>query len=85
MKFALCFTNFGPYHLARLRALATRLSNSRRSLDRLRSRRRPSKSIPGARAAPTNRSSGSPSFPTAHSETILPGDCRSSHSRSTRS
>jgi 1,2-diacylglycerol 3-alpha-glucosyltransferase len=26
MKFALCFTNFGPYHLARLRALAVRLS-----------------------------------------------------------
>ena len=26
MKFALCFTNFGPYHLARLRALASRLS-----------------------------------------------------------
>jgi 1,2-diacylglycerol 3-alpha-glucosyltransferase len=26
MKFALCFTNFGPYHLARLRALATRLN-----------------------------------------------------------
>jgi 1,2-diacylglycerol 3-alpha-glucosyltransferase len=25
MKFALCFTNFGPYHLARLRALATQL------------------------------------------------------------
>ena len=26
MKFAVCFTNFGPYHLARLRALAARLS-----------------------------------------------------------
>jgi glycosyltransferase involved in cell wall biosynthesis len=26
MKFALCFTNFGPYHLARLRALAAELS-----------------------------------------------------------
>jgi 1,2-diacylglycerol 3-alpha-glucosyltransferase len=26
MKFALCVTNFGPYHLARLRALAGRLS-----------------------------------------------------------
>ena len=26
MKFALCFTNFGPYHLARLRALASRLT-----------------------------------------------------------
>ena len=25
MIFAVCFTNFGPYHLARLRALATRL------------------------------------------------------------
>ena len=25
MKFALCFTNFGPYHLARLRALASQL------------------------------------------------------------
>jgi 1,2-diacylglycerol 3-alpha-glucosyltransferase len=28
MKFALCFTNFGPYHLARLRALATRLNKA---------------------------------------------------------
>ena len=27
MKFALCFTNFGPYHLARLRALAGRLTS----------------------------------------------------------
>jgi glycosyltransferase involved in cell wall biosynthesis len=26
MTFAMCFTNFGPYHLARLRALAARLS-----------------------------------------------------------
>ena len=26
MKFAVCFTNFGPYHLARLRALAARLN-----------------------------------------------------------
>jgi 1,2-diacylglycerol 3-alpha-glucosyltransferase len=26
MTFAVCFTNFGPYHLARLRALARRLS-----------------------------------------------------------
>ncbi|WP_165074909.1 glycosyltransferase family 4 protein [Paludisphaera rhizosphaerae] len=26
MKYAVCFTNFGPYHLARLRALAARLS-----------------------------------------------------------
>ncbi len=26
MTFALCFTNFGPYHLARLRALASRLN-----------------------------------------------------------
>lgn len=26
MKYAVCFTNFGPYHLARLRALATRLA-----------------------------------------------------------
>ena len=25
MKLAVCFTNFGPYHLARLRALAVRL------------------------------------------------------------
>ncbi|MGZ3386014.1 MAG: glycosyltransferase family 4 protein, partial [Isosphaeraceae bacterium] len=25
MIFATCFTNFGPYHLARLRALASRL------------------------------------------------------------
>src|SRR6516165_10483902 len=25
MNFAVCFTNFGPYHLARLRALAARL------------------------------------------------------------
>ena len=25
MNFAVCFTNFGPYHLARLRALAVRL------------------------------------------------------------
>ena len=25
MTFAVCFTNFGPYHLARLRALADRL------------------------------------------------------------
>ncbi len=25
MTFAVCFTNFGPYHLARLRALAARL------------------------------------------------------------
>ncbi len=28
MKFALCFTNFGPYHLARLRALAARLNTA---------------------------------------------------------
>ena len=28
MKFAVCFTNFGPYHLARLRALATLLAES---------------------------------------------------------
>jgi 1,2-diacylglycerol 3-alpha-glucosyltransferase len=26
MKFGVCFTNFGPYHLARLRALAARLA-----------------------------------------------------------
>ena len=26
MTFAVCFTNFGPYHLARLRALAGRLA-----------------------------------------------------------
>ena len=26
MTFAVCFTNFGPYHLARLRALADRLA-----------------------------------------------------------
>ena len=25
MIFSVCFTNFGPYHLARLRALAARL------------------------------------------------------------
>ncbi len=35
MKFALCFTNFGPYHLARLRALASQL-RKRHSVDRLR-------------------------------------------------
>jgi 1,2-diacylglycerol 3-alpha-glucosyltransferase len=28
MTFAVCFTNFGPYHLARLRALAGRLSEA---------------------------------------------------------
>lgn len=28
MTFAVCFTNFGPYHLARLRALASRLSTA---------------------------------------------------------
>ena len=28
MIFAVCFTNFGPYHLARLRALALRLRES---------------------------------------------------------
>jgi len=27
MKYAVCFTNFGPYHLARLRALAVRLAD----------------------------------------------------------
>ena len=63
MKFALCFTNFGPYHLARLRALATRLSNSG---DRL-----IAYEVAGSRAkvslAPVplsmSRSSGSRSFP----------------------
>jgi glycosyltransferase involved in cell wall biosynthesis len=28
MTFAVCFTNFGPYHLARLRALASRLAEA---------------------------------------------------------
>ena len=38
MILAICFTNFGPYHLARLRALAARLRRERRSPDRLRDR-----------------------------------------------
>ena len=28
MIFAVCFTNFGPYHLARLRSLAARLARA---------------------------------------------------------
>ena len=36
MIIAVCFTNFGPYHLARLRALAARLRGSWRLPDRLR-------------------------------------------------
>ena len=36
MILAVCFTNFGPYHLARLRALALRLARDRRPPDRLR-------------------------------------------------
>ena len=32
MNFAVCFTNFGPYHLARLRALAAELSRRGHSL-----------------------------------------------------
>ena len=43
MKFAVCFTNFGPYHLARLRALAVRLSCTGDRLDRLRSCRQRAK------------------------------------------
>ena len=36
MIFAVCFTNFGPYHLARLRALAARLRAAGDRPDRLR-------------------------------------------------
>ena len=32
MKLAVCFTNFGPYHLARLRALAEELERGGRQL-----------------------------------------------------
>ena len=43
MKFAVCFTNFGPYHLARLRALAGRLAQEAIAVDRLRSCRQRAK------------------------------------------
>ncbi len=32
MDLAICFTNFGPYHLARLRALALRMARGGRAV-----------------------------------------------------
>ncbi len=64
MNMAICFTNFGPYHLARLRALARELrepaggSSPTRSLG-------PSGAILGSLPGSTRPSSGSLSSPTA--------------------
>ena len=77
MIFAVCFTNFGPYHLARLRALADPAARARRPADRLRGRRqRADVSVAASGTVATSRSSGSRCSPTASSRRSTPTDCR---------
>jgi 1,2-diacylglycerol 3-alpha-glucosyltransferase len=75
MKLAVCFTNFGPYHLARLRALAAQLRHS--------SSRLIAYEVAGAEYKypwRQNRSEEPFQWTTLFSgqvlERILPGDCR---------
>ena len=64
MIFAVCFTNFGPYHLARLRALAAPPARERRRPDRLRDGRHRADLSLGTQRGRTSRSTGSPCSPT---------------------
>ncbi len=75
MTFAICFTNFGPYHLARLRALARRLATAG---DRLIAY----EVADAEERYPWDRSEGGEPFewitlfPARAMESIAPGDCR---------
>ena len=80
MTFAVCFTNFGPYHLARLRALAAQLARARRPVDRLRGRRQRADCIPGAeprrRAVRVDHALSRPCARNDHRGRLPPGDAR---------
>jgi 1,2-diacylglycerol 3-alpha-glucosyltransferase len=75
MKVAVCFTNFGPYHLARLRALALRLSTLGQALVayEVASREEAYPWSPGRSAEPFEWIT---LFPDRVLETIAPTDCR---------
>ncbi len=75
MTYAVCFTNFGPYHLARLRALAARLNESgdRLLAIELASRER---TYPWSRSREHEPFTWTTLFPDRTVETIAPGECR---------
>jgi 1,2-diacylglycerol 3-alpha-glucosyltransferase len=75
MKLAVCFTNFGPYHLARLRALANRLRSSGSHLiayEVAGSEQR----YPWCRSPSNEPFEWNTLFPNRALETISHGDCR---------
>jgi 1,2-diacylglycerol 3-alpha-glucosyltransferase len=75
MTFGVCFTNFGPYHLARLRALATRLraEGSRLFAYEVAGREQ---TYPWTRSRHDEPFSWITLFPDRVLETIDPADCR---------
>ena len=83
------FTNFGPYHLARLRALAERLAALGRTAHRLRGRPGPSGSIPGRPPAARRAVRVGDALPRPRLETIprrglRPGDASGPRPRPAR-
>ena len=84
MIFAVCFTNFGPYHLARLRAPGRPPARARRPADRLRGRPATSGPIPGSAGGATSRSTGSPCSPTGPWRRSRPADCAEAMRRGAR-
>ncbi len=75
MAFAVCFTNFGPYHLARLRALAARLGADGSRL--VAYEVAASEQIyPWSRSRVEEPFTWITLFPDRPLETIEPGDCR---------
>ena len=75
MTYAICFTNFGPYHLARLRALAACLNDSG---DRLLAIELASRehTYPWSRSREREPFTWTTLFPDRTVETIAPGECR---------
>ena len=75
MTFAVCFTNFGPYHLARLRALAGRLARRGGRLIAYEVAGR-EQTYPWARSRHDEPFEWITMFPNRALETIEPGACR---------
>ena len=75
MKLAVCFTNFGPYHLARLRALAVRLRAAGARLIAYEVAGSEQK-YPWCRSRSDEPFEWITLFPDRALETILHGDCR---------
>jgi 1,2-diacylglycerol 3-alpha-glucosyltransferase len=75
MTFAVCFTNFGPYHLARLRALANRLAEDGSRLIAYEVAAR-EQTYPWSRSRRAEPFTWTTFFPDRTVETIEPAACR---------